>query len=297
MPLEIRGVLPPIPTPFDNDGQILHAKLRSNIETLSRTGLHGFAVLGSNGEFVLLSDAEKAAVWETARAAIPQNQLFLAGAGAESTHTALALARRAAELGADAAMVVTPSYYRSQMTGPTLIHHYRVIADGSPIPIIVYNMPGSTGIDIDAATVIALAEHPNIIGIKDSSGNVAKFGNIVGAVRPEFSVIAGSGGYLYPALVVGAKAAIAAVANVAPRECVALYDAIIAGRHEEARALQLKLIPLNQAVTARWGVPGLKAALDLAGDIYGGNPRLPLRPLPDTDRAALKDIMHAAGLL
>ena len=297
MLLKIEGVFPPIPTPFDADGKILHDKLKANIEQWSQTGLAGFAVLGSNGEFVMLNEAEKVAVWETARAAIPRDQVFLAGAGAESTQTALALARRAGELGADAAMIVTPFYYKSQMNGPAMVNHFRVIADSSPIPIVAYNMPASTGIDLDAATVIQLAQHPNIIGIKDSSGNVAKFGDIIRAVRPDFSVIAGSGGYFYPALCVGAKACVAAVANVAPRECVALYRAFCAGQHDEARALQLKLIPLNQAVTARWSVPGLKAALDLLGTYYGGAPRLPLRALGEQDRQALKGIMQEAGVL
>ncbi|HEX9076813.1 MAG TPA: dihydrodipicolinate synthase family protein, partial [Anaerolineae bacterium] len=150
MPLKLEGVFPPIPTSFDSDGKILHDRLKSNLERWSQAGVHGFAVLGTNGEYVFLNETEKSAIWETARAAIPRNKFFLAGAGAESTHTSLALARRAAELGADAAMIVTPHYYKSQMNSQNLINHYRVIADSSPIPIVIYNMPGSTGIDIDA---------------------------------------------------------------------------------------------------------------------------------------------------
>ncbi len=295
--MELRGIFPPIPTPFDADGRILHDKLTANLTRWRDAGLDGFAVLGTNGEYVFLNEAEKAAVWETARAAIPRDKMFLAGAGAESTQTSIALTRRAAELGADAAMIVTPHYYKSQMNAQTLANHYRVVADASPIPIIIYNMPPSTGIDLDAATIIQLAQHPNIIGIKDSSGNVLKYGDVVRAVKPEFSVFAGSGGYLYPALCVGAKGCVAAVANVAPRECVALYNAFREGRHDEARTRQLKLIPLNQAVTARWSVPGLKAALDLLDGFYGGPPRLPLRPLPDADRQTLKAIMREAQIL
>ncbi len=295
--MQLQGVFPPIPTPFDADGRILHDKLAHNIARWRETGLHGFAVLGTNGEYVFLNEAEKASVWETARAAIPRDKMFLAGSGAESTQTSIALARRAAELGADAAMIVTPHYYKSQMNAQTLINHYRVVADASPIPIIIYNMPPSTGIDLDAGTIIQLAQHPNIIGIKDSSGNVLKYGEVVRAVKPEFAVFAGSGGYLYPALCVGAKGCVAAVANVAPRECVALYDLFRAGRHDEAQALQLKLIPLNQAVTARWSVPGLKAALDMLDGFYGGPPRLPLRPLADADRQTLKEIMRQAGVI
>lgn len=297
MALRLEGVFPPVPTPFGADGRILHDKFKTNLEKWNATGLHGFAVLGSNGEFVFLSEGEKAALWETARAVIPSNKTFLAGAGAESTAHSLALVRRAAEIGADAAMIVTPHYYKSQMTSQNLINHYSVIADAAPIPIVIYNMPASTGIDLDAATVIQLAQHPNIAGIKDSSGNVAKFTDIVRAVRPDFALIAGSGGYFYPSLCIGAKAAIAAVANVAPRECVALYDAFCGGRHDEARTLQQRLLPLNQAVTARWGVPGLKAALDLLGTYYGGVPRPPLRALGEQDRKTLKEIMHQAGVL
>jgi len=298
MTLKLEGVFPPIPTPFDADGNLLLDKVKSNIALWNKTGLHGYVVLGSNGEAVMLTDSEKAALWQAAREAIPRDKLFLVGAGVESTRNCIALAKRAAELGADAAMFVTPSYYKSQMNSTSLINHYRVIADASPIPTIIYNMPGATGIDIDAAAVIALAQHPNIIGIKDSSGNVTKFGDIVRAVRSDFSVIAGSGGYFYPALCVGAKGAVAALANVAPRECLAIYDAFRAGQHDRARDLQLKMIPLNAAVTTRWNIPGLKAALEeLNQGFYGGAPRLPLRPLGDDDRRALKQIMTEAGVI
>ncbi len=298
MTLKLGGVFPPIPTPFDADGNLLLDKLKANIALWNKTGLHGYVVLGSNGEAVMLTDSEKAALWQAAREAIPRDKLFLVGAGVESTRNCIALAKRAAELGADAAMFVTPSYYKSQMNATSLINHYRVIADASPIPTIIYNMPGATGIDIDAATVIALAQHPNIIGVKDSSGNVAKLGDIIRAVRPDFSVIAGSGGCFYPALCIGAKGAVAALANVAPRECLAIYDAFRAGRHDEARALQLKMIPMNAAVTTRWNIPGLKAALEeLNQGYYGGAPRLPLRPLGDDDRHTLRQIMTEAGAI
>ena len=298
MILKLEGVFPPIPTPFDADGNLLLDKLKSNITLWNKTGLHGYVVLGSNGEAVMLTDAERAALWQAAREAIPRDKLFLAGAGVESTRHCIALAKRAAELGADAAMFVTPNYYKAEMKPLTLINHYRAVADASPIPVILYNMPVATGIDLDAATVIALAQHPNIIGIKDSSGNVAKFGDIVRAVRPDFSVIAGSGSYLYPALCVGAKGAVAALANVAPRECLAMYDAFHAGRHDDARALQLKMIPLNAAVTTRWNIPGLKAALEeLHQGYYGGAPRLPLRPLGEDDRRVLRQMMQDAGVI
>ncbi|MBM3129649.1 MAG: dihydrodipicolinate synthase family protein [Chloroflexi bacterium] len=296
--MKLEGVFPPVPTPFDSEGEILPHKLKSNIALWNQTGLHGYVILGSNGEAVMLTEYERVALWQAAREAIPRDKLFLVGAGMESTRASIALAQRAAEFGADAAMFVTPSYYKAEMKPAALINHYRVIADASPLPIIIYNMPVATGIDVDANTVIQLAQHPNIVGIKDSGGNVAKYADIVRAARPDFSVLAGSGGYLYPALCVGAQGAVAALANVAPRECVALYDAFRAGRHDEARALQLRFTPLNAAVTSRWNVPGLKAALEeLNQGYYGGPPRLPLRPLGDEDRAALRKVMQEAGVI
>ena len=297
MTIKLEGVFPPVPTPFDADGEILPNKLKANIALWNKTGLHGYVILGSNGEAVMLTEQEKIALWQAARDAIPHDKLFLVGAGMESTRASIGLAKRAAELGVDAAMFVTPSYYKAEMRTATLVNHYRVIADASPLPVILYNMPVATGIDIDANTVIQLAQHPNIVGIKDSSGNVAKYADIVRAVRPDFSVLAGSGGYMYPALCVGAQGAVAALANVAPRECVAMYDAFRAGRHDEARALQLRFVQLNAAVTTRWNVPGLKAALEgLNQGFYGGPPRLPLRPLGDEDRAALRKAMQEAGV-
>ncbi len=296
--MKLQGVFPPIPTPFDDDGNLALDKVKANIALWNKTGLHGYVVLGSNGEAPMLTDAERVALWQAAREAIPSDKLFLAGAGVESTRNCIALAKRAAECGADAAMFVTPSYYKAEMKSANLVAHYSAIADASPIPTIIYNMPAATGIDIDANTVIQLAQHPRIIGVKDSSGNVTKFEEIIRTVRPDFAVIAGSGGYLYPALCVGAKGCVAALANVAPRECLAIYHAFHAGRHDEARAMQLKLVPLNAAVTTRWNIPGLKAALEeLHQGFYGGPVRLPLRPLNDDDRATLRKVMQDAFVI
>lgn len=298
MPIQLAGIFPPVPTPFDSTGEILPQQLAANIARWNSTGLRGYVILGSNGEAVMLTEYEKVALWQAAREAIPRDKLFLVGAGMESTRASIALAKRAAEFGADAAMFITPSYYKGAMKPAALIQHYRAIADASPIPTIIYNMPAATALDIDADTVIQLAEHPNIIGIKDSSGSVAKYAAIVRAVRPDFAVLAGSGGYAYPALCVGAQGAVAALANIAPRECVALYDAFRAGRHNEAHALQLRLVPLNAAVTTRWSVPGLKAALEeLQQGFYGGPPRLPLQPLGAADRAALRQVMQQAQVI
>ena len=293
--MKLEGILPPIPTPFDAEGKIWHERLRENLTRWLAAGLHGAVVLGSNGEYVLLNEAEKCAVWETARAVIPHDRWFIAGTGAESTAAALGLTRRAAELGADAALVVTPHYYRGQMNTNVLIRHFRAIADASPIPIILYIVPGNTNVDLEAATVVELARHPNIIGIKDSSGNLPKMGEVIHSTSPDFAFFAGSGSFLLPALSIGARGGVLALANVAPRECVELYAAARRGDFERARELQLRLIRLNAAVTSRWSVPGLKAALDAIG-YYGGPPRPPLLPLGEADRAALRAILQEAGI-
>ncbi len=294
--LEIKGIMPPIPTPFNAGGTILHEQLHANLARWLGAGLHGVVVLGSNGEYVMLSEAEKCAVWETARQAIPRDRLFIAGTGTESTAATIALTRRAADLGADGAMVVTPHYYRTQMSPGTLVRHYRAVADASPIPIILYNVPANTGVDMDAATILELAQHENIAGIKDSSGNFPKMGEVISAARVGFAFLAGSGSFLFPALTLGAKGGVPALANVAPRECLRLYEAFQSGDYETARTLQVGLIRLNTALTTRWSVPGLKAALDEV-DYYGGPPRPPLLPLAEADRAKLREILQEAGLM
>ncbi len=297
MALKFEGVFPPIPTSFDSDGSILHDKMKANLAKWNTTGVHGYVVLGSNGEYVMLDEKEKCAVWETARAAIPRAKVMFAGAGTDSTRAALALVKHAARIGADAAMVVTPNYYKPQMTSAALANHFRVIADAAPIPILLYSIPAYAGVDLDAPTIIELAQHPNIVGIKDSGGNLAKYAEIIRAARADFTVLAGSGGFFYPALCVGAKGCVPALGNVAPRETVAMLDAFNRGDPPRARALQQRLVALNTAVTTRWGIPGLKAALDEMDGYFGGAPRLPLRPLGAEDRRALKKIMQDAGVV
>jgi 4-hydroxy-2-oxoglutarate aldolase len=233
---------------------------------------------------------------EIARQVIPQDRLLSAGTGADSTREAIGLTKRAAELGADAALIVTPHYYRGQMNATTWTHHYNTLADASPIPIMIYNVPAYTTVEIDAATVIELSRHENIVGIKDSSANFGKMGEIIRFAPKHFSVMVGTGAAIFPALSIGAKGVVPALGNIAPRECVAIYDAFHAGRLAEARNIQLRMIRPNTAVTAKWGVPGLKAALDELG-YYGGPPRSPLLPLGESERSKLREILREAELL
>lgn len=294
--LAMSGIYAPITTPFDSEGAVAHDKLAENIAKWSKTPLAGLLVLGSNGEFTYLSDQEKLEVLRTARHAIPKDKLFIAGTGCESTLATLHLTEQAAVIGADAAIVITPSYYKSKMDSAAMRRHFLQLADRSPLPIILYNMPACTGIDLGAETVVELAQHPNIIGIKDSGGNVAKLGDIIRATRPGFNVLAGSAGFLYPALVLGAVGGVVALANIAPEQCCRLYHYFQQGQHKEAQQLQLKMIPVNAAVTARFGVPGLKLALDWLG-YYGGPPRSPLGPLDHAQQASLRAVLIEGGIL
>jgi 4-hydroxy-2-oxoglutarate aldolase len=252
-------------------------------------------VLGSNGEAVLLKRTEKIAVWKTAGQVISKGKLFIAGTGCESTMETLDLTERAADLGARAAMVVTPHYYRARMDHGALMHHYTMIADRSPIPIILYNVPACTNVDMSAELAIALSKHTNIIGMKESSGNVAKMGLIVREAPPHFQVLAGSGSFLLPALSIGAAGGVMALSAIAPKAVVEIMTSFEAGRLKDAKATQLRLIPTNNAVTSRFGIPGLKAALDILG-MYGGPVRSPLRPLDENARTELAAILTEASL-
>jgi 4-hydroxy-2-oxoglutarate aldolase len=177
--VSLRGVFTPIPTPFDEDGQVTHDKLEGNLDKWNKTGLSGYIVLGSNGEWVYLNEQEKFDVLKTARQVIPREKSMIAGTASESTVNTIALTEKAAEIGADAAIIINPSYYKSQMTVPVLANHYRVVADASPIPIMIYNLPPATGIDLSADLLVELSQHPNIIGVKDTSGNMPKMGETV----------------------------------------------------------------------------------------------------------------------
>jgi 4-hydroxy-2-oxoglutarate aldolase len=294
-PLALDGVMTPITTPFDADGRVAHDHLVANLDRWNRTMLAGYIVLGSNGENVHLTDREKVEVLRTARGVIPADKLLIAGTGGESTRGTIALTEQAAAAGADAALVVHPSYYKAQMTPAVLINHYRVLADASPIPILVYNLPPATGIDLSADVLVELSHHPNIIGVKDTGGNIAKMGETVRRADPSFQVLAGSANFFYPSLAIGVRGGILALGNVAPVWAVELYHLFDEGELERGQRLHLRMLPVNLAITTRFGISGLKAALDMLG-YYGGPPRLPLLPLDADRRQELAAILETAGL-
>jgi len=294
--LSLRGVFPPIPTPFDAGGDLALEALVDNLERWNAYDLAGYVVLGSNGEAVYLSQREKLEVWEAARGAIPQDKVMVAGTGCESTRGTIGLTRAAAQAGADVGLVVTPNYFDGKMTPEGLAHHYEAVADASPIPIVLYNVPKFTHVDLDADTIARAARHPNIIGIKDSGGNVAKLADVVRLTGPDFQVLAGSAGFFFAGLALGAVGGVLALANVAPREAIDIQRLFEAGRWYEAAELQRRMIPVNAAVTARFGIAGLKAALDMLG-YYGGPVRSPLVDLSEEERQALRDVLVEGGLL
>jgi 4-hydroxy-2-oxoglutarate aldolase len=293
--IAFEGVYPPVLTPFRGD-EVAHDKLAANLRWLNGYPLAGYVVLGSTGEFPLLSEGEKERIIATARGETPGDRALIAGTGGESTPAAIRLTRRGAELGADAAIVITPSYYKGMMKPQALIRHYRTVADASPLPILLYNFPANTGINLEPDTVARLAEHPNIRGIKDSSGNVPQAAETIRLTPKTFQVLVGSPLAFLPALVLGASGGILAVANVAPRECGEIWQLARAGRWDEAREIVYRVSPLATGVASRYGIGGLKAALDLLGQ-YGGAPRGPLAA-PDGDGVEeIKEILATAGLL
>ena len=274
----LEAVFPPIPTPFSGD-EVDVAAIRSNVEKWMRTDLGGIVALGSNGEAPLLDDLESDTVVATVRSAMPDGRLLIAGTGRESTRATIAASLRAADLGADMVLVRTPSYFKTRMTADAFIAHFTAVADRSPVPVLIYNYPAVTGVNISAAAVGRLSAHPNIAGIKETGSDTSQVADFVSAAAARFVVLAGSAPTFYPSLCVGARGAILAVACVVPTMCVALLDHVRAGRHAEARELQQRLTPLAKLVTSVHGVPGLKSALDLVG-FNGGEPRLPLRRVP-----------------
>jgi 4-hydroxy-2-oxoglutarate aldolase len=273
--MKLSGVMPPITTPFQ-DGKLASDKLKNNFQKWNQTGLSGYLVLGSNGEAVYLNEKEKIKVIEISREFIPTSKIMLVGTGMESTQETILFTNQVAKMGANCALVVTPSYFKGSMKPQILYEHFIAVAESSRIGILIYNVPQFTGINLEPELVAKLSQHPNIIGIKDSSGNIGQLSEIIHLSKKGFTVFVGSAPVFFPALCVGAAGGILAVANVVPQECVQIQSLFNKGKMNEARALQSRLTPLAKTVTTKFGIGGLKMAMDLAG-YFGGNPRSPLK--------------------
>jgi dihydrodipicolinate synthase/N-acetylneuraminate lyase len=288
-PMNLSGIFAPIPTPFDDRDEVDVPRLRAALARWTTRPLTGFVVLGSNGEAGLMDDAECDRVVAAARETIPSGRLLIVGAGRESTRAAIRAARRAAELGADAVLVRTPSFFKSQMGNEAFVRHYTAVADASPIPVLLYNFTALTGVDLLPAAVAQLARHPNIAGMKESGGDAARINDLVSATPEGFQVLAGTASTFYSALCVGAPGGILALACVLPEPCLRVFELARGGRHAEALAIQRQILPLSRLL-GRYSVPGLKAALNLCGyDV--GVPRPPLAPATDTAIAELRQAL------
>ena len=287
----LSSILLPTTTSFTAAEELDVDGLVSNIRKWRQAGISGFVLLGSTGERVHLDESEYLRTLEAARAEIPADGAFIAGVGQHSTRGTIAEIGKAVQCGADAVLVLTPHYYRSAITQDALVNHYNAVADASSVPVLLYSMPALTGIKIAPETIARLSEHDNIIGVKDSSDDVAGLTQTVKLCPPGFAVLTGNGTVLLDALEAGATGAILAVGCVVPEICLELFDAFHRDDQQRARALQTKLAPLAAAVTTKYGIGGLKAALDLAG-YHGGAVRAPLRPPDDSARAEIARLLN-----
>src|SRR5712691_4181933 len=286
----LSGVFAALTTPYAHDGSVSLVDLKHNVHRYNETDLAGYVALGSTGESVLLNRAEMDGILITVKETAAKGKTLLAGAGAESTAETIERTKRAAELGYDAALVKTPHYYKPAYKPEVLIAHFRRVADESPIPVMLYSIPQFTGIALGAAEVAALADHPNIIGIKDSSGNVQGVAEFVSATPPEFQVFVGSAASVYPSLAIGARGAILALACALPEKCVELFELVRQGHHEKARELQSTLVRASKLIVSELSIAGVKYAMDQRG-YRGGIPRPPLLPLHHEQKKRLNELL------
>jgi len=289
---KLQGVFAPIPTPFENE-EIAFDKLAENMNFWLDSKLTGVVVMGSNGEFVVLSPEEKRKLIKKVCELAEGKKPVIAGTGCESTKETIALTKYAADCGASAALLLSPNYYKRAMNDNLTRRFYLDVADASPIPIILYNIPANSGINLSAQLVAELSYHPNIIGIKDTGGNIVQIAEIINTVSPDFSVFAGTASYLFPSLVLGATGGTLALSNIMPNECAEMIELVEAKKYDEAKELQLRLLEINHTITARWGVAGLKAAMEMQG-LYGGDPRRPLLPVGEPERKEIAAILAKA---
>ena len=288
--MDFSGVFAALTTPFAADDSVAVADLKHNIQRYNATGLAGYAVQGSTGESVLLSRAEWDSVLVAAKEAASPQKKLLAGTGVESTAETISRSKRAAELGYHAALVKTPYYYKPAYKPEVFIAHYRRVSDASPIPVMLYSVPQFTGISLEAPEVAVLAEHPNIIGIKESSGHVQRVAEMVAATPASFQVLTGGAGVLLPSLTVGAKGAILALACALPEKCAELYEITRRGPLDAARELQKNLLRASKLIVSELGISGVKFVMDQRG-YRGGVPRSPLPPLSDAGKRRVSDLL------
>ena len=286
--IKLQGIYPPIATPFNHEGDLYKAKVQHNIEKLNIVNLSGYVVCGSTGESVMLTAEEKLQMFSWVAQYAKSGKQLLCGTGVESVRETVDLTNKAADMGYVAAMVRTPHYYKNLVNNvDAQVRYFRAVADQTKIPVMIYNWPQATGVDIAAEAVVMLSEHPNIVAIKESSGNLEKLMKMIREVKAGFQVLSGSAPTLYPSLKVGAVGAVLAFANAAPYACVTIWEAFRTREEEAGMDWQGRIANPANLVTVKYGIPGLKYAMDLNG-YYGGIPRLPLVPVSPAVRQEIE---------
>ena len=291
---KLSGVFAPMTTPFDDQGKILLDKMAFNVQRLNSSRLRGYLVLGTNGEFRSLSTPEQMEVLKAVVKTASPDKVIMAGTGAESTSVSIELCHQAAELGVHYGSLITPFFFAKKMSDSALINHFIQVAERSPIPVLLYNNPGVTGITMSTTVIKEVSSHPKIVGMKDSSpGNLSTY--ILNA-QPGFYLLAGSANFFFTGLLMGAIGGVLSLANAFPERCCRLYDLGVARNLEEGRELQFHLMKINQMVSGKYGVAGVKAAMDFVG-FYGGPTRSPLTSLTVDEKKKLREGLVGAGLL
>jgi 4-hydroxy-2-oxoglutarate aldolase len=293
MTATLEGIYAPITTPFENQ-EVSLVQLKENMEKYSQSALTGYFALGSNGESKSMTEKEKLTVLETVLAGKADHQKVMAGGGYESTRQTIDFCKQVAELGADFVSIVTPSYLKKGLTDEALAGHYTAVAEAIPIPVIIYNAPGFTGMTVSPGLVEKVTGHPNIIGMKDSSkGNMAGY---IAAADDSFNIMAGTVSTLFQSLAIGATGGVVSLGNAFPEPCCQLYQKCMAGDTDGALELHWMLYNLNKKVSGSFGVAGVKYAMELGG-FHGGDPRLPLLPITEAGKDSIRAGVKAAGLI
>ncbi len=280
-----KGVMPPHITPFKQNGEVDEEALRQCVSFWIENKVGGLVPCGSNGEAPYMDREDRSKVIKIVVDQSNGKVPVIAGTGSLSSEETIRLTKDAKDAGADAALIITPFYYK--LSDQELFEHYRAIVESVDISIILYNVPKFTGFNLEPRVAAKLAQLENVVGIKDSSGSIGQIGEIIRLVGDKISVLAGTGDMIYPTLMLGGRGAIVAVANAAPLQCSEIYEAFLRGEYEKARDLQLRLLPLNDALTRKYGVVACKEALAMMGKPVGF-PRKPLLPLNEESKADIR---------
>jgi 4-hydroxy-2-oxoglutarate aldolase len=292
----LQGIMPPVITNFDTAGEIAPIPFRENLRRWIETPVDGIVLFGSNGEGALVDEEEKTRLTAFARDVVPAGYVLIGGASGESTRSTIRQAKQLAGAGVDVVLVHPPAYFGPHISVAAMMDHFRALADASPVPVLLYHIPKYTKVTLEAGFVAELMRHPNVAGLKDSSGDIKRFADYTSACDKGCRLFIGNGALLYTALELGAAGGILGVANFAPALCADVVRHFREGRPQEAGRVQGLLTPLHREIVAAHGAAGCKAALDLIG-WSGGSPRAPIRALGDRERQQMARVMQEAGIL